>query len=373
MLRALVSSSPANETEAPPAVAARPSAPAAAPPRLSPIRAVLADAADGVRRSAEVIREAPLERPKAGGLAQVGYGFALPLAAMRAVLRDPLARRRYLLASWVRAGVVLAAALPIALKLSESAKALEPAADLLTAIARLVALLSSLYAALAVVEWIVIALTHEYDDQTARRAALLIGAPPEDEPRAPRVRLDLPWVGKRIKRAIRGYRVYLVGLPAISILWLFPLVGAALYAAAVAGWTFYWFAVQTVAKTAAAWTDEGRAPPPWFLRLWGAATERAPGFRWSLPRSYGRFWWRHAEAMFSPCKAVEDAPHTFLGLALLRALLGVPGVYLFFRPFFPVAVAYIITASRRGEGADALAAGAGTLAPGAEAPRGDAR
>jgi hypothetical protein len=78
-------------------------------------------------------------------------------------------------------------------------------------------------------------------------------------------------------------------------------------------------------------------------------TERVPGFRWWLPRWYGRLWRKLSDAIFSPCKAVEDAPYALLGLSLCRILFGLPGVYLFIRPFIPVAAAQIITTSRRPE------------------------
>jgi hypothetical protein len=285
--------------------------------------------------------------PAKAHLAEVRYGFMLPLAARRAVLGDPLARRRYRLAAWLRAIVVLAVALVFGISLTAVADALEHVADLEARITRVAAVLSSMYASLCAIEWIVIALTHEYDDQTARRAAILIGAPPEDDERPPRVRLDFRWVKKRIKRQIRGYKVYLIGVPAISLVMCIPALGPLLYTWLLAAWTSYWIVVQTAAKSAAAWTEEGRAPAPWFLRLWDSATARVIGFRWWLPRLYGAQWRKHSEAMFSPCKAVEDAPYALLGLAISKTILSFPGVYLFFRPFFPVAAARIITSMRR--------------------------
>jgi hypothetical protein len=71
------------------------------------------------------------------------------------------------------------------------------------------------------------------------------------------------------------------------------------------------------------------------------------GFQWWLPRAYGTMWRKHSEAVFSPCKAVEDAPYALLGLAIFRIICGVPGVYLFIRPFIPVAAAHIITTAAR--------------------------
>lgn len=323
------------------------------PARLvTPLRVAFEEAAEGVRTSAAVVRAAPLEPPRTGRLARVGYGFALPLAAMRALLRDPVERRRFLVQAGARAFVVFALTGAIAgagVYATIKAGLLQADADFKTKATIVAAVLSSFYATLTVMETIVIALTHEYDAQIGRRAALRAGVAPEDEESKPRVRVDFAWIKKRIKRALRGYRVYLIGIPAFSIVYLLPGVGPSLYGLLLALWSLYWIVVLAASKTAAAWTEEGHAPDPWYLRVWEALTTYVPGFRWGLPRAYGRLWRKHSEAVFSPCKAVEDAPYAMLGLGLCRALLGVPGVYLFLRPFIPVAAAHIIATSRRPE------------------------
>jgi hypothetical protein len=301
-----------------------------------------ADVATDVRTSAAIVRAASLDPPKTGRLAQVGYGFALPLATMRALLQDPLERRRYLVQASLRALVILVATVALAITVPARIE-LDPTAALAARLATVAAVISSIYASLCALEWILISLTHDYDDQTGRRAALAIGVAPEDPERPPRVRLDLRWVGKRIKRRLRGYRAYIFGVPVISLVSFAPVIGPALYAFALGCWTFYWFTVITASKSAAAWTEEGRAPDPWYMRLWDAATASFFALRWWLPRVYGRTLRKQSEAMFPPCKAVEDSLYPMLGLALLRSMTAIPGVYLFFRPFFPVAAAHIIT------------------------------
>jgi hypothetical protein len=296
-----------------------------------------------------VVREAPLDPPATGHLRRVGYGVALPIAILRALLRDPVERRRYLIQTSARAAAVLAATALIAVGAFEGTKAIIPGEGIHIEIeiSRGFALVSSIYATLCAVEWMVIALTHDYDDQTARRAAILIGVPPEDPERAPRVRLDIPWITKRIKRRLRGLRVLFAGVPVIGLVTALPLVGGHLYAALFALWSAYWFVVITASKSAAAWREDGRAPAPWFIRAWDDLTQNVIGFRWGLPRAYGRFFRRQTEAMSSPCAAVEGAPGPHAGVALLRVIGSLPCAYIFLRPFFPVATAHILFTRER--------------------------
>jgi hypothetical protein len=79
------------------------------------------------------------------------------------------------------------------------------------------------------------------------------------------------------------------------------------------------------------------AGPPFFLR-WAA---RVPVIKW-----YARLWHRLTRAVFAPCLRVEEAPWELSGLALARFFGTLPVLYLFFRPFLPVAAAAIITRSR---------------------------
>lgn len=80
------------------------------PRRLLP--ATLTDplrgAYEGATEGLAVVRSAPLDPPKTGRLARVGYGFALPLAVMRALVRDPLERKRFVFQATARMLVVVA-------------------------------------------------------------------------------------------------------------------------------------------------------------------------------------------------------------------------------------------------------------------------
>jgi hypothetical protein len=200
------------------------------------------------------------------------------------------------------------------------------------------------FGTLTLVEWLVIVLSREYHDQIGRRAALLTGVEPEDPDAKPRIRLNLRWLWTKTKRRMRGARVFIAGLPVIGLITFVPLAGPYLYATATFGWSMYWLAVFAGAKSAQAWHDETTAPEPFFLR----AAARVPIVKW-----YARLWRRLTRALFAPCKRVEETPFELAGLAAVRLLGTVPVLYLFMRPFLPVAAGAIIQRSR---GSGALAA-----------------
>lgn len=283
---------------------------------------------------------------EAGHLHQFRFGFTLVARIGRALLQNPADRKAFLHQALTRTGVTLSVTLVLTLAnyttitalLNSKQKVLD-----LNALQELgTVLLASVYSTLCMVEWCVIALTRDYDDQISRRASLLLGLTPEDPERAPRVRFDFKWLKKKILRRFRGYRVYLVAMPAAALLMLIPLVGTRLYSMLIALWSLYWTVVYTAAKSAAAWRDEEHAPDPWFIAGWMWLATRVPGFRWTLPRAYGRWWRRQSKDMFSPCHAVALHPSAMAGLALFRFLCDFPGAYLFARPFLPVAAAYIL-------------------------------
>lgn len=218
--------------------------------------------------------------------------------------------------------------------------------------------LGTLYGTLVAVGWCVIALSRDYHDAISREASLRLGLPPEDPPLVPRVRLNLPWVKTRLKRRLRGFLLFTLGVPplwALSFFVVLPLDGidyfwdvfdmgsviSRLYGLLAAAWGAYWLIVFTGAKTALAWADEHVAPEPWFLRLWGAFTRRMPAVIAWLPSGYGRAWTSMSRQIFAPAICFERAPYEFSGLAALRLLGSVPGLYPFVRPLVPVAAALL--------------------------------
>jgi len=326
------------------------------------------------REAAETVYAARLRPPAdAGRLARFAYGLGLPLGVAGAVLRDPAARRRYLRICATQAAVVLGAGLLLAVSLHDvawssgyvhstarGALRLELSAD---------EILASLYGALYAFEWVVLALSYEHHDAISRDAALLTGAPPEDPPLTPRVRVDPRWITKRVRRYLRGWIVFAAGLPALFLLTFLPIVGRYLYAVATSLWATYWLAVLVTAKSAEAWREEHTAGPPWFLRRWEHLTARIPGFRWWLPRLYGRVWRRSTTQVFSPAARFERSPWELAGLALARVLGGIPGFYFFVRPFMPVAAAHVLVAQNAGERAEAAPTPAAPAHAGPAAPR----
>ncbi len=202
-----------------------------------------------------------------------------------------------------------------------------------------------LFFTLTLVEGLVIVLSREFHDQIGRRAALLRGIPPEDPETRPRVRLNVRWMWTKIKRKLRGARVFAAGLPLIALLGLVPVAGSYLYTAVAFSWSVYWLTVFAGAKSALAWHDEHTVGDPFFLR----AASRVPVLKW-----YARLWRRLTRALFAPCRRVEEAPFELAGLAVARVIGSIPVLYLFFRPFLPVAAAAII-ARRRGDAGPAQA------------------
>jgi hypothetical protein len=207
--------------------------------------------------------------------------------------------------------------------------------------------------------WCVVALSRDYHDAIGREASLRLELPPEDPPVSPRVRLNVGWVKTRIKRRLRGFLLFTLGAPplwALSFFVVLPLVGinylwdvfdtsaviSRLYGLLAAAWGGYWLMVFTTAKTQLAWADERDAPEPWFLRLWGGLIRRLPAaFAW-LPRGYGQAWRSMSRSVFSPASCYERAPYELGGLAALRLLGSVPGLYPFVRPLVPVAAAMLV-------------------------------
>lgn len=179
---------------------------------------------------------------------------------------------------------------------------------------------------------------------------------PDEGPSPPRIRLNLPWIGKKLRRRMRGLKLFACGLPIVGLLGMIPGAGAVLTVLLPSTWALYWLCVFTLAKSDLAWRGaqaegqaptEGAAPVPWFLRGWDRLTSRVPGFRWSLPRWYGRRWRHWSAPVFVPCAFAENASFEGLGLGLMRLVGGLPVLYPFVRPMIPVAAAHAILSRER--------------------------
>jgi hypothetical protein len=220
------------------------------------------------------------------------------------------------------------------------------------------------YATLAVVEWIIIALSREYHDALSKIASELTAVPPEDVPAKPSIRVNIRWLWKKLKRRIRGAILIAVGAPVLWPLWLIPAIGSSLQTAFLGLWTVYWLAVFTVGKTEHAWTRQ--APPdPWFLRYSKRASEHRV-LRFWMWRWYVRLLRRVGGPLASPAAHLERAPYEVAGLTAARALTRLPGLYTFFRPIVPVAATHIAVGPGRLEersAPDAAATQGATEAP----------
>ncbi|XXF76008.1 hypothetical protein P2318_23505 [Myxococcaceae bacterium GXIMD 01537] len=202
---------------------------------------------------------------------------------------------------------------------------------------------AALLAGMHIAQWIVIALSRDYHDAIGRELSLRSGLAPEDGPLVPHVRLNFPWLRSKMKRRWRALVLFAMGVP---LLWLvtrpMPFEDHVLTALSSL-WGGWWLMVFSAAKSARAWKDE-TARPPWFLRGWTWLTQHVPGFRWSLPLSYGRLWERQTASVYSPAAWVERHPFALAGLTAARVVGMVPGLKCFVRPLIPVAAAHLIEA-----------------------------
>ncbi len=204
---------------------------------------------------------------------------------------------------------------------------------------RTVRILLALYAALVAVEWVVLALSRDYQDQLMRRLSLATGMPPDDEEKTPRLRLDLRWVARKMKRRFRGWYLFMVGMMAISCLgWLPWKLGDQVVPVLAALWSGYWLAVFTLAKTRQAW-DDSETRLPWYVRGFDATGGRIFFLRW-----YGAMLKRVSKSVLAPCQAFERGSYEAAGLAVARLMLGLPPIYSFVRPVFTVAAQHAVLA-----------------------------
>jgi hypothetical protein len=353
-----------------------------------------------------------------GRLRQFIHGLCLPFHLARLLLGEPAARRSYLRVAWTQAAVTFGLALLLASQgdqvagriedelpepapaaqedsrkdrvkeaAREFAQAVEGMASEIEAEARRLeqravekepprparslryqfVFAVALFSALQMAQWIVIALSRDYHDALSREASLRANVTPEDEPLTPRVRLDVAWVRRKLKRRWRAFVVFATGVPAIACVQLVP-GGRELFPWLLSAWGAWWFVVFTASKSAQAWED-GAPRPPWFLRGLAWLSERIPLLRWGLLRGYASVWTTFTRPVFSPVACTERQPWPFAGLALTRALSALPLIRCFLRPLIPVAAAHLLQAHRAAALRDGSHPGPVPRQPGAvEAP-----
>jgi hypothetical protein len=194
----------------------------------------------------------------------------------------------------------------------------------------------ALVAFLSATEGFVVFFSRRWDDWLSFHASRLAAIRPEDDvPKTPKLAIDLGWLYRKMKRRFRGYVVFAAGIPALLVLRVVPVAGEVLFTIALTLWGWYWLGVFSAAKSAHAWADEDKALPPVPIR---ALNERvSKHFVFAPLRWYGRVWAKITHSVNPAATTFERSPRAFLGLALARVILALPGLYLLARPIVPVA------------------------------------
>ena len=189
---------------------------------------------------------------------------------------------------------------------------------------------------LSAIEGFIVFFSRRWDDWLGHHAASIAGIRPEDaEPKAPRLAFEPRYLLRKMKRRVRGYVVFAAGVPLFAVLHLVPEIGKVLFGIGLTLWGWYWLAVFSAAKSAHAWADDGVAPSPLLVR---ELRDRSAELRLLAPVTlYARLWARITRSVNAACLTFERSPAPFLGLALARVILSLPGVYLLARPIVPVA------------------------------------
>ena len=204
------------------------------------------------------------------------------------------------------------------------------------ALARGWARVAAFIGGLSIVETVIVFFSRRWDDWLSFYISGLAGIRPEaPAPPERRLSFDLKWLTRKLKRRIRGYLIFGSAIPLLYILRLVPIAGTWLFGGAVTLWAWYLVGVFTASKSAHAWADDGVAGPPILVHSFNARVQRR-WWLWPL-RVYGRFWAWIVRGVNSAAATFDRSPAPFLGLALARALLALPGLYLLARPIVPVA------------------------------------
>ncbi len=196
--------------------------------------------------------------------------------------------------------------------------------------------LLALFAFLSAIEGLIVFFSRRWDDWLSFHVSRLAQVRPEDDtPKTPGLGFDLKWAYRKGKRRIRGYVVFAAGVPTLVPLRLVPTVGGILFTIALTLWGWYWLGIFSASKSAHAWADEATAPSPLPIRALASRVTRgalvAP-LRW-----YAQLWARLTRSVNPAAATFERSMPAFLGLALARAILALPGFYFFARPIVPVA------------------------------------
>jgi hypothetical protein len=189
---------------------------------------------------------------------------------------------------------------------------------------------------LSVAEGFIVFFSRRWDDWMSFHVSQLGGIRPEmPTPPVPKVAFDIKWLKNKLRRRIRGYVIFASGMPLLYLLKMIPVAGTWIFSAAITVWAWYWMGVFTASKNAHAWADDGVAGSPHPVRVFNTGVSK--GCLLGPLRLYGRIWAWAVKGLSAPAAVFERTPAPFLGLALARAILALPGLYLLARPIVPVA------------------------------------
>ena len=208
--------------------------------------------------------------------------------------------------------------------------------------------LAAFVAGLSIAEGIIVFFSRRWDDWLSFYVSGLAGIRPEAaQPPRRRLSFDLKWLARKVKRRIRGYLVFGSAMPLLYLLRLIPVAGTWLFGAAVTLWAWYLVGIFTASKSAHAWADDGVAGSPVLVQSFNTRVSRG-WWLWPL-RVYGRVWARVVRSVNAAAATFDRSPAPFLGLALARAILALPGLYLLARPIVPVAAGRLCAESDPGD------------------------
>ncbi len=315
---------------------------------------MLAKLPDDVRRAVVEARSAALSRELriADGSsfgARLGHGISIPWKLFRVGIEDPAIRRRYMKVC----GLQTLAVLSLFALFYKRAPEVGPegyhwglaGGDVHFQLANAHSVLAQMYGTLCIIEWCVIALSRQFHDAIGRDLALRAGDEPEDPERAPRIKLDIRWMWRKLQRRFRGMRAMFVCGVALAWISLIPAIGNILFTVSLSAVGFYWLVVSAAAKTRFAWQSEADPLATDVRFVHGLEQVVAKlSTRWLgwLPRLVR--W--GTKRLFPPARIVDAQPGEFLGLGIVRALSVVPVLYLFVRPLMPVAAAHLVLERR---------------------------
>lgn len=201
---------------------------------------------------------------------------------------------------------------------------------------------------LVLAQWVVLALSRDYQDRLARDLSLVAGLQPEDLPGVARVRLDLGWLRRKMRRKLRGAMAVGVGVGMLSPLLLVGTVVGLRHEATsvvVGVVSAYWWVVFSAARSARAWRFEADPTPPRPLKALLQAGEAVPAARGVVRWLAAPLARRFTGSLWAPAREVEQDFPAFAGLAVARLLATLPVVRIVLRAPLVVAAGEAIEAS----------------------------